>query len=345
MKIGVLFGGKSVEHDISIITAFIIMKHLNHEVIPLYLDEENNLFTGKKYLSFENYNKIKAGKVAVFTKKGIYTTHFIKLDAVIVCSHGNNLEDGHIASVMDFYDIPYSSCDIYSSVMIQDKIIMKEILKNHKILTPKYEVLKEGDNLVNLDYPVIIKSPRLGSSIGISICENQEELKRNLEKLFLFHDQVIAEELIKDFKEVSIACVKINDNYLFSHIEEIRKDQEFFDFKNKYELDRKDQPRIFDNLSFEIMKKVKEIGIKLYDLFNCFGIVRIDLFIKNEMIYVCELNAIPGSLSIPLYQGLIKENELLDVIIKNSLKRFENTNENINKFSTNILKKVGSKNK
>lgn len=268
LNIGVFFGGESVEHEVSIISAMQACAALNEEkyqVIPIYVSKDRRLYTaeamhdisffaGKKleeaisnsteiYIIKDN-NKvtIKPAKTTLFGAKEIGT-----IDIAIPVMHGTNGEDGTIQGYLEMLKIPYAGCDLYGASVGQDKIFQKHILKDNdlpitnwfyayadEIDTNKEAVLEKVHKLI---YPVILKPSRTGSSIGISIAHNDEEYIECFENARQYDERIITEKVVKPMREFNCSVLGNSHNAKASVLEEVNHgdNNELLDFKDKYQ--------------------------------------------------------------------------------------------------------------
>lgn len=230
-SVAVLFGGKSPEHEVSIITAIQLMhalKGARHEILPIYINKEGQWFSGddsfldtKTFSDQEKaiYNKPKmflpSGQVKNFYLQEIpenfsfvKTHRKLNFDIAFPCLHGRNGEDGSIQGVLESANVPYIGCGVDSSAIGVDKALSKSVAQNAGIPVLKHIVLDKGQKLpINFKYPVYIKPARLGSSIGISMANNKIELKEALELAYFYDTKVLIEESAKDFIEVNISLI------------------------------------------------------------------------------------------------------------------------------------------
>lgn len=364
-KLLIIFGGKSVEHDISIITALQAMKNLpeKYDSIVVYIDRDGLWWTAENmedisiYKNFSKLAKKKSqvsvllGDRKILVKKGFKWVESAKFFAVLNCCHGNLGEDGSIQGVFKCCEVAQSSPQVTSSAICMDKAFMKDIFIANDIKTPKYVVLKNNDFdkedlKIKLEFPVIVKPANLGSSIGISVCKNQEELKDAIELAFEFDDKIIVEKMVENLREFNCACFMFRDNYFPSNVNEVTNKKDIYTFEDKYlTTSTKNQ-----EVSKKLEKKVQELTEKVYKIFDCEGVVRVDFLFdeKQNDLYVNEINAIPGSLAFYLYKDT-KFEELLSVIInqsvennnkrKNLIKNFESDALEIYRNSTHQMKK------
>jgi D-alanine-D-alanine ligase len=354
INVGILFGGKSVEHDISIITALQIYENIDknkYNVIPLYLNHNNEIYTGKKYFDLETYKKPIKDKPYILTfYNGTHilqslTQKFkkrVKIDVIFSSVHGMGTEDGTLAGYLEFIGIPYTSPSILGSSICQDKAYTKEVLKSINVNCLEYIVINDENkmNLLsltkNLTYPKIIKPAHLGSSIGISVVNNQEQLIKEIQKALVYDNKIIIETFLENFKEYNIAVYKRKNNYLTSSIEIISKENTIFDFDEKYINHHKDMKhQILQNEN--LIKQIEEIAVKAYQHLELSGVVRFD-FIEKDQLYLNEINTIPGALANYLFKDKnLSFSVLIDEQIKQAIYIYNKRRRLIKTFNSSVL--------
>lgn len=374
-KILVVFGGKSAEHDISIITGIQVLNKVDREkfdVFPLYLSRKGEMFFGKQLENLETYINFneKAFKKATFLlgnkflylSKGKAFKRAFEVGCVINCCHGLNGEDGTLQGLFELCGIPQTSPSVLSSAICMDKTIMKDVLRANRILTPnsvsfsmfdfyfnQEEIFEKIQNNLNFpNNPCFVKPANLGSSIGISKCKNFQELEEAVEVAGKFDERIIVEESIENAVEVNCAVLGDGEFQIASKIEYPISWGKFLSFDEKY-LMRKNAENLSENqkkLNEEIEEKIKEIAKNAFKVFNCKGVVRIDFLVKENEIYLNELNTIPGSLAFYLFKeegidfkGLL--NRLITIAIKNNEEKQGKTFA----YSSNALANFGAGNK
>ncbi len=252
----IIFGGKSTEHDISILTALQVMSAVNKEkynLFPIYITNDGKWFFGDNLLDtkfYLNFDKKTLKEVSIlpnskylFVKKFNKYKQFAKIDCAIISCHGKNGEDGTIQGLLELGGIPYSSSGVDGSAIGLDKSLMKQIFAYNKIPITKFiEVTKKEFEtekdiflkiLSKVDLPVVVKPNRLGSSIGISICKTQEELFEAMHLAFMFDEKVLVEKLVENLKEVNISVLGDSENAILSVTEEVQN-KGFLSFDKKY---------------------------------------------------------------------------------------------------------------
>lgn len=309
MKIGIFFGGNSKEHEISIITAYAVKRKLInfYDVKMIYIDFNQNVYDASK-LSLNDFKNKKYKKL----KKTMLVQHGIKstsLDCAVLAVHGENCEDGIISALCRFYNIPFVGCDILASSISLDKFATYQYLKNDLPLIETKRYTRHDFIIGNVvDYfPCILKPTYGGSSIGINICSSKDEFFIKAKESLKECDEIIIQPFYKDILEYNMAFYE-NGN---SKLEKIDKKSEYFSFDDKYNESFK---MIHQKLVLDDEEKFITLGRRVYELLRCKGIIRIDFFKIKDEIYINEINTIPGSLGMYLFDNfsniLMEEIEL-----------------------------------
>ncbi len=346
IKVGVLFGGVSVEHEISIISAVQAMQNMDnnkYDIVPIYMAKDRTWYTGKMlmeidvYKDFEDLKKY-ATKVVLINKEGrfcLQSTGLFKriveeIDIAFPIVHGAGVEDGTLQGYLSTVGVPYVGSSVLGSALGQDKVIMKQIFESADIPVVPYlwffddEYLNNAEDIIKkvkkLGYPVIVKPATLGSSVGITVVKKEEDLETALMEAITYDSKVVIEKMVENLVEVN--CSVLGD-YKFqqtSALEEVMSTDEFLTYKDKYmggTKGKKGAPskgmastdRIIPaRLSNEMKEEIEELSKKVFKTLNLSGICRIDYLIdkKKEKVYVNEPNTIPGSLSFYLWDPIDK---------------------------------------
>ena len=334
MKIGIIFGGRSYEHEISVITAVqasaVLKDH--HFIYPIYA-KEGKFYLLKGDLSIRRFGeKCVKGKECTFVggegKGGILVGRkCISLDCMLMCCHGGEGEDGTFSAIMESCDIPYTSSALLSSAVTMDKRYTKLLCEKAGFPTAKGIYGRRGDDLPerakSLRFPLIVKPARLGSSIGIDVAHDEEELIEAIGIAFSFDRDVVVEELIEDAIELNCAAFSEGEEIVVSGVENPCSWHEFLTFEEKYEggkyksgCDRIVRSALAD--------RVREVSVRVYRAFDLFGIARMDYLYseKEDVLYLNEINSQPGSLSYYLFEEVgIGFRELLERVIDASIRR------------------------
>ncbi|SMC09882.1 D-alanine--D-alanine ligase [Nitratiruptor tergarcus] len=310
MQFGVIFGGVSYEHEISIVSAIALKDIIEAEFIfidkkrDFYLIDKSKLksklFSSGEYTKMPKLELKKGG----FYQKGLLKEKRVEFDVAINLVHGGDGEDGKLASLLEFFAIPYIGPRIEGSVVSYNKLLTKLYLYHLGINTLDFQLLhKEKIEPLKFDYPVIIKPCHLGSSIGVSVVRDESELSYALDVAFEFDNEVIIEPFIEGVKEYNLAGCKAGNFYL-SKIEEPVKG-EFLDFEKKY----LDFGRTEEVKEAELVPGIREQMIesfkKLYEPLFYGAIIRVDFFVHRGQVYVNEINAVPGSLANYLFEDFL----------------------------------------
>ena len=347
MKIGILFGGRSYEHDISVITAVEVFAALKGraEVYPIYASEGAFYLVKKEpeIQAFAN-GRIKK-KRALFVRKGIRAGgRRISLDAVVMCCHGGEGENGVFSALMESADIPYTSSGVLASAITMDKRFSKMLCASLKVAVPRAIWGRRGEDIPkkaeDLRYPLIVKPARLGSSIGIAVAHDEIELIHAVAIAFSFDSDIIVEEFVADAVELNCAAFAEGDEVVVGSVENPRSWSEFLTFEEKYEGGKYKGggSRIVEG---EIAERVKKETKRIYRGFELFGIVRADYLYseKEDILYLNEINSQPGSLAYYLFEGIgISFPDLLMRVIEAGRERAER--KDIISFNSGVLQNL-----
>lgn len=373
LNLGVLFGGKSTEHEISIISAVQAMKNIDTEkynVVPMYLSKDNVMYFDESLKNIDTYKNlnslkknasevifVKKDKEYVLIKNAFPYKVLRKVDIVMPILHGYNTEDGALAGYLETIGVPYLGSDIYASVIGQDKIFQKMILKENGVRVCNYRYFYEADyeknseevlnKVMELSFPLIIKPARQGSSVGISVAHNKEELISAIEEALDYDEKILVEEVVKNLKELNISVVGDNKNYELSEIEEVFGSDEILSYKDKYLSGSKGSKgmtsagrKIPADLDDKLKKKLEDMAYKACKALNTNGVVRIDFLLdkSSSTLYLNEMNIIPGSLSFYLWTPKgVEYKDLLNKIIDSGIKRYQQKEKKYSSFDTNVL--------
>ncbi len=323
MKIAIVFGGVSFEHEISIVSSIAMKDVLNQELIYLFLDASRDMYhiptdviNSKLFSSgeYKKFDKTYFQKGGFYKKGGLFSKEKnIDFDVVLNLSHGGDGEDGILSSVLDFYNIPFIAPRTEACVVSSNKFLTKGYANSVNVNTLDYKYFTKGD-VVKVDmFPVILKPVKLGSSIGVSIVKSQEELEYALDVAYEFDNAIIIEPFISGVKEYNLAGTKVNGEFKFSIIEEPQK-AEFLDFDKKY-LDFSRTSKAMEvDLGEKLNNELKESFKRIYNTLFEGSIIRCDFFIVEDKVYLNEINSIPGSMANYLFEDF---NKLFNEVAKN----------------------------
>lgn len=364
LNLGVVFGGNSVEHDVSILTALSAIRFLNHDkfnFIPLYYAKNQRFYTGSAAGEITTYQKLdKIDQLldeVIFSKEvnGVYLKYkkWYKpkqsIDMIFPMLHGSSGEDGTFQGFLDTLDLPYCESSTKSCAMIQDKEMMHQILSFHElpavswIVVNRHQLINQENCFQEVLKPWIIKPASGGSSIGIKCVDDEKDLLNAALECALFDEKIIIEHRLTDFREFNLGCIGDQDEIITSQIEEVFKSETILSYTDKYgqssikgmEAAKRMIPAAIEE---ELAEKIIQMGKKVFQAFACNGIVRIDFLYDNltQQLYVNEINAIPGSLALYLFKD-IKREELLDLCIKYGLQKYRRKKNRIVDIESNVL--------
>lgn len=382
LKLGVIFGGNTVEHEISIITAVQAMENLDQEkydIVPIYISKDKIWYTGKLLMDislYKNFEDLKgyAKKCVLYNKNGKYilqSTGLFKrtiteLDLVFPIVHGNNVEDGTLAGYLETVGIPYVGSRVLGSALGQDKVVQKQVLSEEQLPIVDYVWFYDNEYYINKDeiisniekfgYPVVVKPATLGSSIGIKIAKNRQELDDAINEAIKYDNKIIVEQAVKNLIEVNCAVLGNYEYQETSFIAEMKLKNEILTFNDKYigngsggkKVSSVKNSSSMDNGDFKIPSSLDEkmtnevynLSKRTFRALNLSGVARIDFLIdsKENKVYINEPNIIPGSLAFYMFDKKTKSyTKLLDELINLAIKDYKKRSKKITSFDNNVL--------
>lgn len=379
--IGVFFGGRSTEHEISVISANQAINAIDKDkfdVVPVYITKQGKWYTGDALLEISNYRNTaslleKCQEVYMKPIYGDYNLYkakkpmfgsdvFAKFDVVIPVLHGSNGEDGIFEGVLETIGIPYAGCSTLASANGMDKITMKMILQASGIPVVDYlwftdrQWFEKRDELIGdiekkLGYPVIVKPANLGSSVGIGRAHDREDLIDKINTAEQYSSRIIVEHMVDNLQEINCSVLGDCDDYQTSVLEEPIKSGEILSYTDKYMGGSKGktgmqsaQKRIPADLPESETALIKDLAGKTFAVLSCHGVSRVDMIIDrdNRNIYVNEINTIPGSLSFYLWEASgIKFDKLMERLVSLALKRKRDESTKTVSYDQNIFSMGG----
>lgn len=376
IKLGVIFGGNSVEHEVSIISAVQAMKSMNeekYEIIPIYITKEKEWYTGSSLRDIETYKDIDSlkknnTKVVLINDNnkyylqsfGMFKKYKEELDVAFPIVHGTNVEDGILQGYLETIGIPYVGSDVYASVVGQDKVLQKLVYKSFDLpITDFYwfydiEYLENKDKVLNnckkIKFPVVVKPATLGSSVGISFAKNEEELISSIDEAIKYDIKILVEKAVDNLVEVNISVLGNYKMQELSLIEEVTTKNDVLTFEDKYiSGGKKTGPskgmlslgrRIPAKISEKMQNAVEGIAKKAFKALGSSGVARIDFMIDEQAqtVYINEINSCPGSLAFYLWEPKgVKYTELLDDMVKIAIRDHKDKQTKVHTFKSNIL--------
>lgn len=327
IKLGLIYGGVSTEHEVSISSYESIVNNIDkdkYEITSFYISKDGTWFTDGKRTK-DVFNSLK------------------EMDCVFPILHGKNGEDGSIAGMLEIIDVSYVGCKTLSSAICMDKVITKKLLEKANISVAKYMFIKKlNDNFywvqdnydyvlldkeildlsVNtlLNYPVVVKPSRSGSSVGVSVANDYLELENAINEASIYDEKILIEEFI-DGKELEVAVLGNND-LTVSNIGNIIPDEIVYSYNSKYKGNSKTV--VLNTIEENLESKIKNIVLTTYKVLDCSGLARVDMFLIGNEVLVNEVNTMPGFTSISMYPKLMESinisyTDLIDRLISLSM--------------------------
>lgn len=382
LKVAIIYGGKSPEHEVSIITAVQAMANMpiEYETIPVYASKRGELYSGDMLKSIESYQNMPllekmVERVALPsspssmsltpTAQSIFKKSSKPFDVIFPCFHGGVGEGGWIQGLAEFYGIPLVGTGLTGAAIGMDKVAMKASFDGADIKQAPYIWFYRNDWYAkeatfvkeieaHLKYPIFVKPSRGGSSIGTTCAKTKVELIRAIDLAAAMDTRIVVEEGITGAREINISIMgNAGHDLECSVCEEVfHEGSEFLDFKDKYLSGGKSEgmastdrmiPAKIDKPTSD---KIQEIGKLIFNLFDCSGLVRLDFLVKGKDIYCIEINTIPGSLSFYLWdKSGYTYPKLLDHLIKLAHIKHEEVKKLQTDFASTILTNISNQGK
>ena len=376
IKVGVIFGGETVEHEVSIISALQAIENMNrdkYEIVPIYIAKDRTWYTGHMLFDIDVYKDFKDlkkyatpctlisrnEKFYLQKTKGIFRKDITDIDVAFPIVHGNNVEDGTLHGYLKTIGIPFVGSGVLGSALGQDKVVMKQVFSAMHLPIVDYfwfydtEYVEMGEDILksirNLGYPVIVKPATLGSSVGITFVKEESELKKAIDTAIQYDQKIIVEKAISNLIEVNCSVL---GNYSYqetSEIEEVMSTDEFLTYQDKYIGGGKGKTskgmasasRIIPaRIEQSVAKEIKDLAMAAFRALNLSGVCRVDFLIdkQTKKVYINEPNTIPGSLSFYLWEPAGKRySVLLDDLLTLAIKDYKEKRKKVYSFDTNIL--------
>ena len=302
IKVGVFFGGDSVEHEVSIISALQAMENIDeekYEIIPIYISKDRHFYTGnalrdmETFKYFDNMKKYvkeitlcrKDKEITIQKVKGFFGRNVGTIDVAFPIVHGKGVEDGSLAGYLETLGLPVVGPSVLGAALGQDKVVLKQVLEANNIKIPnyvwfydyEYNLNKDDvlDNIEKLKYPVIIKPANLGSTIGIGVAHSRNELESKIEQALEYEKKIVAEEMIENLLELNCAVCGNYEYQETSLIAEMKMKHELLTFEDKYLSGSKGKgfknadkmPSSMSTSEFDIPAKIdEEMENKIYEI-------------------------------------------------------------------------------
>jgi len=376
-KVGIIIGGKSVEHEVSIITGLQVFENIDKDIYEpkiIYIQKDGKWLVGDSLHDINNYKKknfddayevlpgFKNEKLILYPHPEFKTGFFGKkyptydIDIVFPAVHGTNVEDGALQGLLQINGVPYAFGSVLSSAVGMDKVIMKKVFQSCNLPIVDYiwfyrssfeadkdKIIEEAENI---GYPLIVKPANLGSSVGINKAKNYDELLFAIEVAMSYDRKIIIEKCLENVREINCAVIGYENELETSLCEEPVGWKEFLTYEDKYVNKKKDasesKRRIPADIEEDIEIKIKDLAKETFKAVDGCGNARIDFLLSGNNIFVNEINTIPGSISFYLWEGKgVSFKQLITRIIELAEIQYKQRKENIVSYDIDLLNKMG----
>lgn len=339
-KVIILFGGKSIEHEVSVNSALSIEKNIDRSIFltsVIGIAHNGSWNYGEKISDI-----VKGGKVVSTNEfplpKNEIIQQILSADTIFSVIHGPNGEDGTIQGLLELANVPYVGSGVLASAICLDKVLQKQLCANAEIPQTNFLYFSFSDWVENnkeviykinqLKFPLFVKPANTGSSVGISNVNSEKNLAKAIVEAFNFDNKVIVEEAVNNIIEVQVSI--FGNNILKSSIcGSIKPYAEFYDYETKY-ITNDIESKIPAEIPESVSEMIAEIARKAYKVLNCAGLARVDFFYQphEAKIYLDEVNTIPGFTQISMYPKLwqatgIEYSELITLLINLAVDSWE----------------------
>ena len=357
--VAVYFGGKSPEHDISVITGVLTLNSLrktDYEVIPVFIDKNGEWFTGELLFDLDNYKNLDYKKLKkVVLKPSDKTLYYdkngklkriVSISSALNCCHGGDGENGNLSGLIELSNIALCSPGALSSALFMDKVKTKNALKGIGVKTLPAIVKNSSTitqkELEDYEYPLIVKPNFLGSSVGIRKVNDYEHLLSAISYALKFSNEVLIEPCLIDFIEINCAVYRNSKgDIVVSECERPVASEDILSFSDKYKNGKREFPA---NIPKKTSDKIKEIAEKVYCSYIERGVIRIDFFVVGEKVLVNEVNTVPGSLAYYLFSDTLKDfSKMLEEIIALGEREYIKKSSLQFEYKSGILTSFGAK--
>lgn len=376
-RVAVIFGSRSVEHEVSIITANQVVRALEsatHQVVPIFIDKQGGWFTGDALKDLTTFKKMDLSvlqKVQIVPDptaahlfripgRGLLgKEHGVSVDVVFPVLHGTYGEDGTLQGLLDMAGVPYVGCGVIGSATGMDKVMMKAAFEQNDLPVVAYvwftrrqweqnrdEMLRRIET--KLSYPVFVKPANLGSSVGISKAKDREELEFALEVASSYDRKLLVEQGIQRVQEINCAVMG-NDEPIPSACEEPISWEAFLGYDDKYLRGAKgkgmkgSRRNLPADISEELTRHIQNLAIRAFQSIDGMGMARVDLLVDRESgaVYVNEVNTIPGSMAFHLWRAIgLTPAQVVDNLIQLALEAWEDKNRTVFSYPSSILEQA-----
>lgn len=378
LRVAVFFGGRSTEHEVSVVSAIQACEHLDtqkYEIIPIYISKTGDFYTNEKFLDIKNFKDVRAlllasTKITLSRKDGAAGFHsfgglrprFTPFDIAFPIFHGSFGEDGAIQGLFEMVQTPYVGFNVTGSAIGMDKIASKAIFVQLGLPIGKFATINRRDWIADqetclhavtqtLQFPMFVKPATIGSSIGVNKANDRDKLSFNIEVAATYAEKILIEEAFENCLEVN--CSALGYREVEASVCEMPiASAEVLSFQDKYQRGGKGSKgagmaslsrQIPAPISNELTKKIQDATIKIFKAMDGCGVARIDYFVdkEKEQFWVNEINTPPGSLAYYLWEkNGVSFAQLLDRLIQCGLDRVEDQKKTQYTFESGLLEQM-----
>jgi D-alanine-D-alanine ligase len=374
--VGVIFGGRSVEHDVSVVTGHQVIRAFDpgrYEIVPVYIDREGRWHTGDPLLELKNFqNEVISlagvqtaiispsvqhhGLIINPTPGGLFARSQVKrLDVVFPAIHGSHGEDGTLQGLLELADMPYVGCGVLASAIANDKMIAKQIFKQNgipvvdAICFSRYEWEQDADAVVKhiqaeLAFPMFVKPVTLGSSIGIARVETDQLLRASIDVAVNFDRRLMVEPAVTNCIEINCAVLGDERNVQASVLEQPVSWEPLLTYEEKYLRGgegMKSAERIIPApISPELTERIQSLAVRAFRAIDGRGTARVDFLVRPEQneVFLNELNTMPGSLAFYLWQEMgMSSQEVVDRLVDLAREAHAQKRRNTYNYQTSLI--------
>jgi D-alanine-D-alanine ligase len=361
IKVGLIFGGRSGEHEVSFCSASSIIKAIDKDkytVVPIGITKEGRWISPQDSELALQSGKIEGRNTVILlndpsgralvridnNQRLDKSSALERLDVIFPVLHGPHGEDGTVQGLLELADIPYVGAGVAASAISMDKDLMKTIFQHRGLPILKWMTIKrkewqkDKEKILSLvqddfEYPLFVKPTNLGSSVGITKVHKKEELDKAIDLASSYDRKILIEEGLEEVREIECGVLG-NDEPQASVVGEVRPAGEFYDYDSKY-IDKETQLIVPTDLPDGVSQKVQEIALHAFKAVDAAGMARVDFFVSKKVnkIYLSEINTIPGFTSVSMYPRLweasgIPYSDLIDQLIQLALERHQDKKQN-----------------
>ncbi|MFW5748648.1 MAG: D-alanine--D-alanine ligase family protein [Chloroflexota bacterium] len=381
ITVAVIFGGRSVEHDVSVVTGHQVMQAFDparYEVVPVFITRDGKWYTGEPLLNLKNFHdeivsfrgvvpailspSVQHHGLIVNPISGRFQKNEVRrLDVVFPAIHGSHGEDGTLQGLLELADIPYVGCAVLSSAVANDKVITKELLKQRGMPVIPWIMLSRSQWLADrkgiekrildeLGLPVFVKPATLGSSIGVARVQDAESLRMALDIAASFDRRVLVEQALVGASEINCALMGYDEDIHASVLEQPVSWEEFLTYEEKYMRGgggMKSAERIIPvPLDDTLTAQIQALAVQAFRAIDGRGTARIDFLLAEDgrTVYINEINTMPGSLAFYLWQEMgMTSGEVVDRLVKLAQDAHADKRRNTYNYQTSLIELTASR--